>query len=208
MEEREWGGEQGMVGSGGGEGVNAYPMEYKMTTTITSSSSSPVRLRRLVPRRRMRHGPARPLRRSWLWGRGVPVVFACGRWSSFDSRWGRWGRFRRCWAVALVRRALVCWGLAVVSRSLSSLPAFFESLGGWRRFGRTALWCCRWRDVACGRHAPVLLMLVTWACGCRVCWLAGCRVLWATWVASGGGVYLWVGWWHGALVVVEVVVVG
>ena len=24
MEEREWGGEQGMVGSGGGEGVNAY----------------------------------------------------------------------------------------------------------------------------------------------------------------------------------------
>ena len=50
MEGREWGGEQGMVGSGGGEGVNAYPMEYKMTTTITSSSSSPIRLRRLVPR--------------------------------------------------------------------------------------------------------------------------------------------------------------
>ena len=56
--------------------------------------------------------------------------------------------------------------------------------------------------------APVLLMLVTWACGCRVCWLAGCRVLWATWVVSGGGGYLWAGWWHGALVVVEVVVVG
>ena len=51
MEEREWGGEQGMVGSGGGEGVNAYPMEYKMTMTITLSSSSPVRLRWLVPRR-------------------------------------------------------------------------------------------------------------------------------------------------------------
>ena len=49
MEGREWGVEQGMVGSGGGEGVNAYPMEYKMTTTITSSSSSPVHLRRLVP---------------------------------------------------------------------------------------------------------------------------------------------------------------
>ena len=47
----------------------------------------------------------------------------------------------------------------------------------------------------------MLLMLVTWACGCRVCWLAGCRVLWATWVISGGGGYLWVGWWHGTLVV-------
>ena len=30
-----------MVDSGGGEGVNAYPMEYKMMTTIASSSSSP-----------------------------------------------------------------------------------------------------------------------------------------------------------------------
>ena len=59
-----------------------------------------------------------------------------------------------------------------------------------------------------GDTHPVLLMLVTWACGCRVCWLAGCCVLWVTWVASGGGVYLWVGWWHGTLVVVEVVVVG
>ena len=132
------GGEEGMVGSGGGEGVNAYPMEYKMTTTI-ASLSSPVRLRRLVPRRRMRHGPARPLRRSWLWGHGVPVVFACGRWSSFDSRWGRCCRFRRCWAVALVRRALVCWTLAVVCRSLSSLRAFIESLGGWCRFRPPAL---------------------------------------------------------------------
>ena len=51
----------------------------------------------------------------------------------------------------------------------------------------------------------MLLMLVMCACGCRVCWLAGSRVLWATWVVSGGGSYLWAGWWNGALVV-EVVV--
>ena len=139
VEGREWGGEQGMVGSGGGERVNAYPMKYKMTTTITSSSSSPVRLCRLVPRRRMRHGPARPLRHSWLWGRGVPVVFACGRWSSFDSRWGRCCRFRHCWAVALVHRALICWTLAIVCRLLSSLHAFIESLGGWCRFWHPVL---------------------------------------------------------------------
>ena len=139
MEGREWGGEQGMVGSGGGERVNAYPMEYKMTTTITSLLSSPVRLHQLVPRRRMQHSPARPLRRSWLWGRGVPVIFTCGRWSLFVSRWGHCCHFQRCWVVALVCRALVCWTLAVIRQSLSSLCAFIESLGGWCRFRHPAV---------------------------------------------------------------------
>ena len=51
----------------------------------------------------------------------------------------------------------------------------------------------------------MLLMLVTRAYGFRACCLAGCHVLWAAWVVSGGGGYLWVGWWHGTLVVDVVV---
>ena len=43
-------------------------------------------------------------------------------------------------------------------------------------------------------------------------WLLGlvgvCRGLWAAWVVGRGGGYLWAAWWHGEVVVVEVVVVG
>ena len=110
------GGGQGMVGIEGGEGVDAYLMEYKTTMTITSSSSSSlVSLLAWLPRRRTRHGPARPLGRSWFWGRGracrshlwplvvvrgvVVVVVLAGR--SLSSVWrslvGRWPSFAgRC----------------------------------------------------------------------------------------------------------------
>ena len=83
----------------------------------------------------MGHGPARLLRRLWLWGRGVPVVSACGRWSSFDSRWGRRGRFRRCWrSHSFVRRSfvggrrlLVVVLFACVYRVVGSLASFWEA---------------------------------------------------------------------------------
>ena len=52
----------------------------------------------------------------------------------------------------------------------------------------------------------MLLMLATWACGCW--WLGVCRGLWTAWVVGRGGGDLWAAWWHGAVVVVEVVVVG
>ena len=64
----------------------------------------------------------------------MPVVSACGRWSSFDGRWGVVVVF-----VVAGGHALVFWALAVVCWPLSSLHAFVESLGGWRRFGRLAL---------------------------------------------------------------------
>ena len=82
-------------------------------------------------------------------------------------------------------------GLAVVCWSLSSLPAFFESLGGWRRFGRTALWCCRWRDVAFGRHAPRVV-----DAGDVGVWLSDLLVGWLSCFVGDVGRQ----WWWGLLV--------
>ena len=53
-------------------------------------------------------------------------------------------RCRPCWAFAVIRLALVCWALAVGCRSLSSLRAVIESLGGGRRFGRLGLFVVVW----------------------------------------------------------------
>ena len=137
MEGREWWtvrGEQGMVDSGGGEGVNAYPLEYKMTTTIASSSSSPAWCHvadcDMVP---LAHcvvcGTADVVCLSFpLVGAGCRLTVV-GALLSFSS----------LLAVALVRRALVYWALAVVCWPLSSLRAFVKSLGGWRCFGRLVL---------------------------------------------------------------------
>ena len=65
------GGGQGMVGIEGGEGVHAYLVEYKMTTTLSSSSlSSLVSLLRLVaplPNVTWSHAL---LGHSWFWGLG------------------------------------------------------------------------------------------------------------------------------------------
>ena len=106
---------EGMVGIEGGEGLHAYLVEYKTTTIKSSSSSSLMSLLAWLPRRRTRHGPARPLGRSWFWGRGrachshlwplvvvrgvVVVVVLAGR--SLSSVWrllvGRWPSFAgRC----------------------------------------------------------------------------------------------------------------
>ena len=41
-------------------------------------------------------------------------------------------------------------------------------------------------------------------CGCRVSFAGGCHGSWAAGVVIGGGAYLWVMWWQGAVVVVEV----
>ena len=146
MEGREWWtvmeggvvdsgrGEQGMVDSGGGEGVNAYPMEYKMTTMIASSSSSPAWCH-------VADCDTVPLARCIVCGTGDAVCLSfllvgAGRRLAVV---GAFLSFLSLLAVALVRRALVCWALAVVCWPLSSLRAFVESLGGWRRFGRLAL---------------------------------------------------------------------
>ena len=60
------------------------------------------------------------------------------------SRSGRGCRCRPCWAFAVIRLALVCWALAVGCRSLSSLRAVIESLGGGRRFGRLGFFVVVW----------------------------------------------------------------
>ena len=53
-------------------------------------------------------------------------------------------RCRPCWAFAVIRLALVCWALAVSCRSLSSLRAVIESLGGQHRFGQLGLFVVVW----------------------------------------------------------------
>ena len=126
--------EQGVVDSGGGEGVNAYPMEYKMTMTIASSLSSPAWCH-------VADCDTVPLARCvvcctgdvvWL---SFPLVGAGGRLTVVGALLS----FSSLLAVALVHRALVCWALGVVCWLLSSLRTFVESLGGWGRFGRLAL---------------------------------------------------------------------
>ena len=139
----------------------------------------------------------------------MPVVSACGRWSSFDSRWGvvvvfvvAGGRTRssRARLLGVGRRLLAVLLFACVCRVVGWLASFWAA------------------GVACGGVGGV-----TWHAGdmegtrarvvdagdagvwFRVCCLAGCRVLWAAWVVSGGGGYLWAGCWHGALVVDVVV---
>ena len=127
-------GEQGMVDSGGGEGVNAYPMEYKMTTTIASSSSSPAWCH-------VADCDTVPLARCVVCCTGdvvcpsFPLVCAGRRFTVVGALLS----FSSWLAVALIHRALVCWAFAVVCWPLSSLRVFVESLGGWRRFGRLAL---------------------------------------------------------------------
>ena len=75
---------------------------------------------------------------------GSSVVL--GTWACLSSplvaagrRSGRGCRCRPCWAFAVIRLALVYWALAVACRSLSSLRAVIESLGGGRGFGRLGL---------------------------------------------------------------------
>ena len=127
-------GEQGMVDSGGGEGVNAYPMEYKMTMTIASSSSSPAWCH-------VTNCDTVPLARCVVCGTGdaVCLSFPLVGAGHCLAVVGAFLSFLSLLAVALVRRTLVCWALAVVCWPLSSLRAFVELLGGWRRFGRLAL---------------------------------------------------------------------
>ena len=124
-------GEQGMVDSGGGKGVNAYPMEYKMMTMIASSSSSPAWCH-------VADCDMVPLAHCVVCSTGdvvclsFPLVGAGHRLAVVGAFWS-------LLAVALLCWALVCWALAVVCWPLSSLRAFVESLGGWRRFGWLAL---------------------------------------------------------------------
>ena len=127
-------GEQGMVDSGRGEGVNAYPMEYKMTMTIASSSSSPAWCH-------VADCDTVPLARCVVCGTGDAVcpsfpLVGTGRCLAVV---GAFLSFLSLLAVALVCRALVCWALAIVCWPLSSLRAFVESLGGWHRFGWLAV---------------------------------------------------------------------
>ena len=80
---------------------------------------------------------------------GSSVVLGTWRCLSFPlvaagRRSGRGCRCRPCWAFAVIRLALVCWALAVGCRSLSSLGAVIESLGGGRRFGRLGFFVVVW----------------------------------------------------------------
>ena len=59
-------------------------------------------------------------------------------------RSGRGCRCRPCWAFVVILLALACWALAVGCRSLSSLRAVIESLGGGRRFGQLGFFVVVW----------------------------------------------------------------
>ena len=131
------GGEQGMVDSGGGEGVNAYPMEYKMTTTIASSSSSPTWCH-------VADCNTVPLARCVVRGSGDVV------WLSFPLV----GAGRR---LTVVGGVVVVFGIAGRSHSFvgrSFVGRWLSFAGRWVVgvvFGsRRCLWWCKWRDVACG----------------------------------------------------------
>ena len=114
--------------------MNAYPMEYKMTMTIASLSSSPAWCH-------VADCDMVPLAHCIVCSTGdvvclsFPLVGA-GRHLTVV---GALLSFSLSLAVTLVRRALVCWASAVVCWLLSSLRAFVESLGGWRCFGWLAL---------------------------------------------------------------------
>ena len=107
------GGGQGMVAIEGGEGVHAYLVEYKTTTTITSSSlSSLVSLLRLV-------APLLNVTRSRA---PVGLFVVLGAWASC--------RFP---LVAADRRS----GLVLARRSLSSIWHSF--VGRWPSFASRAV---------------------------------------------------------------------
>ena len=137
------GGEQGMGDSGGGKGVNAYPVEYKTTTTIALSLSSPAWCH-------VADCDTVPLAHCVVCSTGDVV------WLSFPlvgagcrlTVVGALLSFSWLLAVALVHRVLVCWALFAghcrLCVRLSSRWVVGIVLGGWH-----CLWWCRRRDVAC-----------------------------------------------------------
>ena len=140
--------EQGMVDSGGGEGVNAYPMEYKKTTTIVSLSASPTWCH-------IADCDTVPLARCIVCGTGdvvclsFPLVGAGRRLTVV----GALLPFCRCWWLHLfIARSFVGhWpsfaGHCALCVRMSSRWVVGVVLGGWH-----CMWWCRRRDVACGRH--------------------------------------------------------
>ena len=102
-----------------GEGVYAYRIEYKTTTTTLLSSSSPVYLPRVLATSLTATGSCSPVESFVALGPCVRVVVVCGCWS-FDSRCG-WSSRLLCllcvwlsigWLSSFTRPGLVVLGVA------------------------------------------------------------------------------------------------
>ena len=110
------GGREGLMGSKGGGG-SAYLVEYKMTTTIASSSSSSlVSLPRLVA-----PSPNATRSRVPVWSFVVLAAWACLSFPlvAAGRRLGRGCHCRPCSAFTVIHLVFVGWPLAVLCWSLS-----------------------------------------------------------------------------------------
>ena len=183
------------MGSDGGE--DAYRIQDKtLTTTLLSSSSSLVSLRRARPTSLTATRSPSPVEsfaalgpwvRVLLSSVGVVTLSFVGTGHSTAVV----GGLRCCWAVCRSLssvRVVVDWVVVVL------WAAGFVCGGG----------CVTWQRATWRAHA-LSWTLVTWACGCRVSLSGGCCGRWAARDVRGGGCYQWATWWQA---VVEVVVVG
>ena len=173
-----------------GDGVNAYLIEYKTTTTrLLSSSSSLDSLRRVRATSLTATRSRSPVESFVALGPWVRVPLSSmalvtlsfvGAGHSTAIAGGLCG----CWVVDVV-----CWVLAMVCHSLSSVlvvvdwAARFVCGGG----------CVTWQRAMWRAHA-LSLTLVTGACGCRVSLSGSCRGWWAAKDVRGGGCYEWAMW--------------
>ena len=166
-----------------------------MTTTITSSSSSSlVSLLRLVALSLNATRSHSPVGLSMVLGTWACLSFplvAAGR------RSGRGCRCRPCWAFAVIRLAFVCWALAVGCRSLSSLRAVIESLGGGASFwaagvirggGAGVTWHAG--DMEGARSPGDMGVWLSGLVG-RWSWFVGGVGCWSWWRLLVGGVVAW-----------------
>ena len=185
-----------------GDGVYAYLIEYKTTTTrlLSTSSSSPDNLRRVHATSLTATCSRSPVESLVVLGPWVRVSLSSvalvtlsfvGAGRSTAVAGGLCG----CWVVDVVR-----WVLAVVCRSLSSVRVVVDLVAGFVCGGG----CVTWQRAMWRAHV-LSLALVTGACGCRVSLSGDCHGWWAAKDVRGGGCYEWATWQQA---VVEVVVVG
>ena len=124
---------------------------------------------------------------------GVAAVVVRGRCSSFHGRWGRFGVF------VVVGRSQSFVGWPSFAGRCPLLGAGIDVLGSCCRVGQpewfVVVWVARRGMQATWRAHALLLTLVTWPCGHRVCVVVFfCRRL--SWFIGGWGC----DWWWGLLV--------
>ena len=184
-----------------GDGVNAYLIEYKTTTTRLLSSSSSldslcrVRATSLTATRSCSPVESFVALGAWVRVSLSSVALVTLSFVGAGRSTAVAGGLHGCWVVDVVR-----WVLAVVCRSLSSVHVVVDWVAGFVCGGG----CVTWQRAMWRAHA-LSLTLVTGACGCRVSLSGSCRGWWAAKDVRGGGCYEWATWRQA---VVEVVVVG